>query len=131
MLRKTSLAIAMISIVMVGCNSSASNTDAVVKVEEHKPAVAVSQAPAQTPQYGITPVGREAKYPVFPLPSEDLDDLNYKVGSEMWDPNSIMQAIPPIENSDVNKNGYTCEFLCVNSKHQVVGWNPVYGRVGK
>lgn len=73
----------------------------------------------------ISPIGHEAKYNVYPVPADDLDDLRYIVNGDIYSPQLIRKAIPPIDPKDVNKNGYTCELLCVNSKRQVVGWNPL------
>ena len=79
----------------------------------------------------IPPVDHEKKYLVYPIHTEDLDDLFYMFRSIKYDHKAMMTAIPPIRKEDVNRNGYKCEFLCANQDGKIVGWNPLDKRIGK
>lgn len=73
---------------------------------------------------GIPVVGVEAKYRVYDIPTDNLDDISYFINGTYYTPELIMHSIPAIQKKDVDANGYKCEFLCINAKGQVVGWNP-------
>jgi hypothetical protein len=73
----------------------------------------------------IKPTGRDGKYPVFAqISNADLDDFRYNIDSSMYDVDQLMKVLPSIHPEDVGKGGIRCEFLCVNAKGQVIGWNP-------
>lgn len=72
----------------------------------------------------IEPIGREKNYPVYPFLSNDLDDINYTYRRRIYRPEDVAENMKPIQKKHVNRNGYRCEFLCVNQDGQVVGWNP-------
>lgn len=73
---------------------------------------------------GIPVIGKEAKYPVYAIPADNLDDISYFINGNYYTPELVMHSIPAISKKDVNAAGYKCEFLCINGKGQVVGWNP-------
>lgn len=78
----------------------------------------------------IQPIDHEKKYKIYPIDGSDLNDIGYNYRNYRYSPKEILTAIPPIKPEDVNRNGYRCDFLCVNSEGQVVGWNPLDKRIG-
>lgn len=82
------------------------------------------------------PVGRERNYAIYPIDVHSMHPYPVLVGQKrpmyvVYDKTTmplhdLFEKIPPIHPKHVNKEGYVCGYLCVNSNGKVVGFNPEY-----
>ena len=126
---KSSFALLVIA-TLTAC-SGQKDVSTVVKESGQQHAVQ-APAPASAAKwdgFSIEPVGKEAKYNIYPLDGNFLEDDRWTYRSNVYGVDEMMKAIPAINSADVDANGYHCEFLCANAQNQVVGWNPNYAAV--
>lgn len=90
------------------------------------------QAPERDP-YRIYPVAQETHYGVYTgftrpdgsgAPST-ISDHTFAHGDWILSRADIRRRMPPIHSRHVNRDGYVCDFFCVNSDGAIVGWNPL------
>jgi hypothetical protein len=66
----------------------------------------------------------DGKYNVYDLQG-NLEDLNYITSKDIvFSPMDLVTRLPFINESDKDKNGYQCRFVCKDSKGRIVGLSP-------
>jgi hypothetical protein len=76
------------------------------------------------PIIGMT---QDCKYPVYDLKGE-LEDINYFSvgGTVVWKSGDLIDRIVFVKEQDLNKNGYTCSYVCKDRTGNIVGVSPTY-----
>lgn len=92
--------------------------------------MAAKEVESKATQIKILGKDIHGKYPVYDLDG-DLTDVNYFSGNYVFRSGELLDRMDFVQQADVNRNGYECEFICKDGAGNVVGINPAYRYLGK
>lgn len=89
---------------------------------------ASSNAKPPAPQPNPIPViGKSGEFNIYKIePKDDLDALKYFSGNTVYQPEDLTTRLPIIEKDKIAANGLRCEYLCADSKGNIVGRIRIY-----